>query len=104
MVFICLKFFLACSQAKCHRQHYHSPSCSGCEVDKRDTHQRGWNGGSFKKKPFQSGGMAPDRAEHRGGCLLSLHLYPGEMSSGHFSWGHFGWGSSVPCARVSLHW
>lgn len=63
MVFVCLTFSLACSQAKCHRQHYHNPSCSGCEVDKGTLglgHSPRGPLGSFKEKPFQSPGMAPD--------------------------------------------
>lgn len=31
---VCLPNIFPCSQARCHRQHYHSPSCSGCELDK----------------------------------------------------------------------
>lgn len=59
MVFVCLTFSLTCSQAKCHR-HYHTPSCSDCEVDKNllglEHPPRGarMGGGSFKEKPFQA--------------------------------------------------
>lgn len=97
MVFVCLIFSVACSQTKRHRQHYHTLSCSGCEGDK------GTLGLGHPPRGAGRGEVSWDGprqcrivAEHRGGYLLSLQLYPGgnELRT-LFSWA-FGMGFQHP--------